>query len=65
MSQKKELEHADRKSAYGLSCQASRMTNFDMCLSSAAIQTIVINTIQEDLEFVFWVEGYKCSRILA
>jgi hypothetical protein len=41
------------------------MTGFDVCLSSAAIQNIVTDQIQEDFEFVVGGQEYKCSRIIA
>jgi hypothetical protein len=41
------------------------MTDFDMCLSSAAIENIVIDKIQEGFVFVVGGKGYKCSRVMA
>jgi hypothetical protein len=41
------------------------MTDFDVCLSSAAIKNIVLDQIQEDFDFIVGGKGYKCPRILA
>jgi hypothetical protein len=41
------------------------MTDFDVCLSSAAIRNIVLDQIQEDCEFVVSGQRYKCPRIIA
>jgi hypothetical protein len=41
------------------------MTCFDLRLSSAAMKNIVIDTIQENFEFVVGGEGYKCARVMA
>jgi hypothetical protein len=41
------------------------MTDFDMGLSSAAMNNIVMGKIQEDFAFVVGGEGYKFLRILA
>jgi hypothetical protein len=41
------------------------MSDFDLCLSSPAIKSIVIDKIQADFEFVVGDQAYKCSRILA
>jgi hypothetical protein len=41
------------------------MTDFDVCLSSAAIKNIVLDQIQEDFEFVVGGQSHKCGRILA
>jgi hypothetical protein len=41
------------------------MTDFDVCLSPAAITNIVLEQIQEDFQFVVGDQRYKCPRILA
>jgi hypothetical protein len=41
------------------------MTDFDVCLSSAAIKNIVTDNIQENLMFVVSGKGYNFPRIMA
>jgi hypothetical protein len=55
------LDHADRKSIVG----SIRMTDLDVCLSSAGMKNIVINQIQENFEFVVGISGYKSPYIIA
>jgi hypothetical protein len=40
------------------------MTDFDVCLSSAAIQNIVTANIQEDFDFFVGGQKYSCRRVL-
>jgi hypothetical protein len=41
------------------------MTDFDVCLSSAAIQTIVTDKIEGEFEFLFGSQKYNCPRMMA
>jgi hypothetical protein len=41
------------------------MTDFDVCLSSAAIKNIVLNQIQEEFEFVVGGQRYRCPHFIA
>jgi hypothetical protein len=41
------------------------MTDFDVCVSSAAIKNIVVDQIQEEFEFVVRGQRYKCPHIIA
>jgi hypothetical protein len=45
--------------------RARPMNHFDLGLSSAAIENIVIDTIQDDFAFVVGSQSYNCPRILA
>jgi hypothetical protein len=41
------------------------MSDFDVCLSSTAMQHIINNNIQENFEFVVGGQSSKCPGILA
>jgi hypothetical protein len=41
------------------------VTNFDVCLTSAASKNIVIDKIEENFVFVVRGESHKCSRLVA
>jgi hypothetical protein len=55
----------DRNVNFHLQLESIQETAFGLCLSSDAIENIILDQIQEDFEFIGGGQRYKCPRILA
>jgi hypothetical protein len=65
MSQQNWTRATNNLPVYRSIVRPSPMTDFDVCLSPAAIKNIVLEQIQEEFLFVVGGQRYKCPRIVA